>query len=371
MTLNTTASLSADIVFQQQEIDNNSVDNRQGSVGYSQSLTSGKGSLQINSVYNVQSVQIAPSSSYSLDFSSLSQPIMGGYMTISFNNIKSICVSNLSTTTGEDLSVRATGSNTLTSPFNGGSGNILVKPAAAYVYSDPYAGSTVDGSNKNFQIYNNGIGTGTFTLVVVGTTGTSGSSVNSLFEVGDCVNLTAYTVSGYENTLGGFSGAFEIDFTQSGSVGNHSSTEPFSTGCPSDTSFCEWTFSKTGGGFGPQLGYWALSDSGTCCDCSATLPTLGLQPDGTYIEENGVGVYFDCNTATSGCNILNKGWKIIDKQYGDASSTPESLDDTWGYSVQFTGYPSSSGVCVGTGFAPSIAASWIPETYFTSGTGCI
>ena len=171
MTLSTTASLSADIVFQQQETDSNSNDNRQGSVSYSESLTAGTGSLQINSVYNIQGGQIDPSASYSIDFNSLTQKIVGGSMNISFNNIKSICINNLSTTTGEDLSVRATGSNTFDTPFNGQSGNILIKPSASYVYSDPYTGATVDGSNKNFQIYNAGTGTGTFTVVAVGVTG--------------------------------------------------------------------------------------------------------------------------------------------------------------------------------------------------------
>jgi hypothetical protein len=47
MALNTTATISADIVFQQQETDTNSNDNRQGSVSYSQSLTAGTGSLAI------------------------------------------------------------------------------------------------------------------------------------------------------------------------------------------------------------------------------------------------------------------------------------------------------------------------------------
>jgi hypothetical protein len=171
MTLNTTSSLSADIIFQQQETDSNSNDNRQGSVSYSQSLTAGTGSLQINSVYNVQAGQIDPSTSYAIDFNSLSQSMVGGSMNISFNNIKSICINNLSTTTGEDLSIRATGSNTFDAPFNGQSGNILIKPSASYVYSDPYTGATVDGSNKNFQIYNAGTGTGTFTLVAVGVSG--------------------------------------------------------------------------------------------------------------------------------------------------------------------------------------------------------
>jgi hypothetical protein len=171
MALNTTASLAADIVFQQQETDSNSNDNRQGSVSYSKSLSAGTGSLQINSIYNVQAAQIDPSASYSIDFNNLSQSIVGGSMSLSFNNIKSICITNLSTTTGEDLSVRATGSNVFDTPFNGHSGNILIKPSASYMYSDPYTGATVDGSNKNFQIYNAGTGTGTFTLVAVGVTG--------------------------------------------------------------------------------------------------------------------------------------------------------------------------------------------------------
>ena len=120
MALNTTATISADIVFQQQETDTNSNDNRQGSIAYSQALTAGTGSLGINGVFNLQSGVIDPSGSYMIDFSDLSQGIVGGSMTLSFNNVKSICITNLASTTGEDLSVRATGSNTFTEPFNGG-----------------------------------------------------------------------------------------------------------------------------------------------------------------------------------------------------------------------------------------------------------
>ena len=50
MPLNTTATLSVDTVFQQQDTETNSFDNRQGSVGYSQALTSGTGSLNINAL---------------------------------------------------------------------------------------------------------------------------------------------------------------------------------------------------------------------------------------------------------------------------------------------------------------------------------
>ena len=171
MALNTSSTLSADIVFQQQESDSNSNDNRQGSVSYSKSLSPGTGSLEIDAIYNVQAGQINPSASYSIDFNDLSQSIVGGSMNISFNNIKSLCITNHSTIIGEDLEVRAIGSNTFTEPFNGGAGNILIKPSASYMYSDPYTGATVNSSNKNFQIYNAGTGTGTFTLVAVGVTG--------------------------------------------------------------------------------------------------------------------------------------------------------------------------------------------------------
>ena len=171
MTVNTTSILSSDILFQQQETENNSNDNRQGSVAYSRSLSAGTGSLQIDAVYNIQTVQIDSASSYYIDFNNLSQPVVGGFMNLSFNNIKSICISNLSVIIGEDLSIRATGSDGLTEPFNGASGSFTVKPSASYMYSDPYTGAVVDGSNKNFYIHNAGTGTGEFTLVAVGVTG--------------------------------------------------------------------------------------------------------------------------------------------------------------------------------------------------------
>ena len=67
MSVNTTATLSSDIVFQQQETETNSLASRQGSVSYSQALTSGTGQLQINAVYNLQSQQVSPNSSYLMD----------------------------------------------------------------------------------------------------------------------------------------------------------------------------------------------------------------------------------------------------------------------------------------------------------------
>jgi len=171
MAVNTTATISADIVYQQQDTNSNRLDNRQGSIAYSQPLTSGTGELQINAVYNMQSAEISPSTCFLLDLNNVSQSIVGGSMTLSFDNIKSICIHNTAAITGEDLVVKATGSNSFTAPFNGGAGNILVKPASSYSYSDPYTGATVNGSNKNFQVCNSGTGVVAFSIIAIGVTG--------------------------------------------------------------------------------------------------------------------------------------------------------------------------------------------------------
>tara|TARA_R110002020_G_scaffold360633_5_gene573412 strand:+ start:1082 stop:1597 length:516 start_codon:yes stop_codon:yes gene_type:complete len=171
MALNTTATLSSDIVFQQLDTESTSLDNRQGSLTYSQSLTSGTGSTNVNSVYSSFSHSIGAGSGVSLDFTSLSQSIVGGSMSVSMSNLKSIVVHNSSSTTGEDILVRATGSNALTEVFNGGSGNLSVKPSATYMYSDPYTGATVNSSNKNFQIVNDGTGSISIDIIAVGVSG--------------------------------------------------------------------------------------------------------------------------------------------------------------------------------------------------------
>ena len=197
---------------------------------------------------------------------------------------------------------------------------------------------------------------------------------DSLFEVGDYVNLTSHQLTGYMNANGSFSGAFEIDLTLSGVSGN-TLGGPFPTGCAADSaSFCVYTFDGTGSpGAGPggyTYGNWVVSDSGTCCACESTLPTSGLQPDGSFAWTPTETLSIDCIEATTGCDVLTQGWQIHAKASGDRFSTPNSLDCTWGYSVKFTGCPGGTGICAATGFAPRYIDEYIPESYFTSGTGC-
>ena len=76
MALNTTATLSVDTTFQQQDTSANSTDNRTGSISYTQSLTSGTGSLEIDAVYNIQDYALPSGETLSINFNSVSQPIV-------------------------------------------------------------------------------------------------------------------------------------------------------------------------------------------------------------------------------------------------------------------------------------------------------
>ena len=203
----------------------------------------------------------------------------------------------------------------------------------------------------------------------------------SEFDVGDYVKINSAIVSGYTYNVAelSFDDGFSINFASAGQTGTnpHSSATPFPTGCgDGNASACFWTFEETGAG-GPQnpgTGHWVLSSSGLCCDCNATRPSSGLQPNGEYIANDTDGVSYDCNTSTSGCNILTQSWKITKKQYGNNKAIPDSLDCTWGYTIEFTGCASAvsngSGLCSTTGYGPTGAYQYIPASYFTSGTAC-
>lgn len=156
MPINTTATLSADIIFQQQDTTDNSFDNRQGSVGYSLGLPSGTGAKvkEIDAVFSLQDYILKSGETLQLNFMDLKQKIVGSTFDMAFTGIKSLAVYNQNTGIGEQVVIRASGSNALKEIFNGGTGNVLVKPISTYVYSDPNFGITVNASNKNLYIAN-------------------------------------------------------------------------------------------------------------------------------------------------------------------------------------------------------------------------
>jgi hypothetical protein len=139
-------------------------------LGYSQSLSNGTGSLEID--YGVvQSGTVGSGETIYFDLDSLEKTVFGASSNISFSKIKGIMVENRSTSYGYDLNIHATGSAAFTEMFNGGSGGLLIKPYGVHSYLDLISGATVDGSNKEFALEDTGSGAD-WTLVVVGVTGT-------------------------------------------------------------------------------------------------------------------------------------------------------------------------------------------------------
>lgn len=78
-------------------------------------------------------------------------------------------------------------------------------------------------------------------------------------------------------------------------------------------------------------------------------------------------------SGASGCSYLTNSWKVVGKEYGNNHSSPDSLDCTWGYQIEFTGATPCSGstpfVCAATGLAPNFGPFelYMPEAQLTSG----
>ena len=96
--------------------------------------------------------------SSTIDLYALDQKTINSTQTIQFTGIKSIAILNNSTTEGYYFAIQATGSNACTNLFNGGSGNLLVKPYSFFSYNDPYSGFVVSPSQRYIYLDDHGSG---------------------------------------------------------------------------------------------------------------------------------------------------------------------------------------------------------------------
>jgi hypothetical protein len=85
-----------------------------------------------------------------------------------FSGVRFIGVINDSTASGYDISITATGSNPFTDLFNGGSGNLLIKPSSFFAYNDPYGSLRTSTSSKNIQINDVGGSGANYTAIILG-----------------------------------------------------------------------------------------------------------------------------------------------------------------------------------------------------------
>ncbi len=169
MTITASASLENDINFTLIQTGDNS-QSESASLNYGVSLANGTGSLQIN--YGVWYTGSLPGTGTKyFDLEAFPKQVLSTTSNINFAKIKSIAICNNSKLYGRDIKILATGTNAFKTPWNGGSGNQLIKPYAVWHYSDPISGMPVSSGNKDFCLKNqhaSGVG---FTMVVVGVTG--------------------------------------------------------------------------------------------------------------------------------------------------------------------------------------------------------
>ena len=135
-------------------VDNNSAGLLVSDISSTASLaefTYGSGVSQINAAVQ-GSGAIAASGRNTLDLTSISKTFLGYTTTVTFSGIKALTIANLATESGRDIRITATGTGAFTNLFNGGSGNILIKPYGSYIYTDPWK-TPVSSGQKNIQLH--------------------------------------------------------------------------------------------------------------------------------------------------------------------------------------------------------------------------
>lgn len=132
----------------------------------SKAYTYGSGNNQVNNGVSVTGQMVAGGSTQ-IDLQALVKTQFGATTNISFQNVKHISVYNQDTTEGSDLVIAATGTSAWTNLFNGGSGNLMIKPYSSFSYNDPFTGVAVGASQRYLHLIDQGSGVN-YKILVLG-----------------------------------------------------------------------------------------------------------------------------------------------------------------------------------------------------------
>ena len=132
------------------------------------SYTYGTGVNKINNAISITGI-LSSGGRATIDLYSIPQTTFNTVQNVQFTGVKNFSIHNLSTTGGYDFSIRATGTNACTNLFNGGSGNLLVKPYSTFSYNDPFSGFVVSTSQRYVYLQDAGSGVN-YKLLVLGMT---------------------------------------------------------------------------------------------------------------------------------------------------------------------------------------------------------
>jgi hypothetical protein len=166
MPLSINASASCKVNFTLTEV-NASESLSLGDAGSSSiSYTYGTGVNKINNAISITGV-LSSGGRTTIDLYSIPQTTFNTTQNVQFTGVKNITIHNLSTGLGYDFSIRSTGTNACTNLFNGGSGNLLVKPYSAFTYNDPFSGFVVSTGQRFVYLQDAGSGVN-YKLLVLG-----------------------------------------------------------------------------------------------------------------------------------------------------------------------------------------------------------
>lgn len=157
MALSITASTSCKTSFTLTQVNSNEsislVDSNTASLSY----TYGSGDNQIKNAASITGI-LSSGGTTRIDLYGINQTTLNATQTIRFTGVKNLSVYNTSTTRGYDFVIAATGGSGCTNLFNGGSGNLLVKPYGCFSYSDPFTGFTVSSGHRYLYLRDLGSG---------------------------------------------------------------------------------------------------------------------------------------------------------------------------------------------------------------------
>jgi hypothetical protein len=166
MALSITSSTSYKTSFSLTESRSNESISLTDSNSSSSSYTYGSGNNEITNAVSITGV-LSSGGSTQIDLYSINQTTFSATQSIQFTGVKNFTVYNTSSTRGYDFTIVATGTSACTNLFNGGSGNLLVKPYSIFTYNDPFDGCTVSSGQRYLYLKDLGSGV-SYKLFVLG-----------------------------------------------------------------------------------------------------------------------------------------------------------------------------------------------------------
>jgi hypothetical protein len=134
----------------------------------SSSYTYGSGNAQVTNAISMTGV-LSSGLSTRIDLTAVPQQTFAGTQYVSFTGIKHISVINKSESNGYDFNICATGTSAFTNLFNGGSGNLTVKPYSTFSQNSPNYATPVTSGNKFLFMKDSGSGTN-YKVMILGLT---------------------------------------------------------------------------------------------------------------------------------------------------------------------------------------------------------